>query len=77
MYSFFLFPAISYIYWCAFVHLALISCNTLLEGKYVYIYILSWFSSTNINDSQNIIGRGGYLFNSSLLFPPASQTLRQ
>ena len=39
-------------------------------------FFLSGFSFTNIHYLQDSRGRGGYLFNSSLLLPPASQTLR-
>ena len=39
-------------------------------------FFLSGFSFMNIHDSQDSRGRGGYLFNSSLPLPPASQTLR-
>ena len=41
------------------------------------IFFLSEFSFTNIDDSQRTAGKGGgYLLNSSLPLPPASQTLR-
>ena len=39
-------------------------------------FFLSGFSFTNIHYLQDSRGRGGYLFNSSLPLPPASQTLR-
>ena len=39
-------------------------------------FFLSGFSFTSIHDSQDSRGRGGYLFNSSLPLPPASQALR-
>ena len=42
---------------------------------FVLCFFLSSFSFTYIHDSQD--SRGGYLFNSSLPPPPASQTLRQ
>ena len=40
-------------------------------------FFLSGFSFTNIHDSQDSREGGGYLFKSSLPFPPASQTLRR
>ena len=40
------------------------------------LFFLSGFSFTNIHYLQDSRGRGGYLFNSSLPLPPASQTLR-
>ena len=40
------------------------------------LFFLSGFSFKYIHDSQDSRGRGGYLDNSSLPLPPASQTLR-
>ena len=40
------------------------------------LFFLSGFSFTNIHYLQDSRGRGGYLFNSSLSLPPASQTVR-
>ena len=42
----------------------------------LFVFFLSGFSFTSIHDSQDSRGRGGYLFNSSLPLPPASQALR-
>ena len=39
-------------------------------------FLLSGFSFTNIQYSQNSRGRAGYFFKSSLPLPPTSQTLR-
>ena len=41
-----------------------------------FFFFLSGFSFTNIHDSRDSREGGGYLFNSSLPLPPASQTLR-
>ena len=43
--------------------------------KILVCFFLSGFSFTNIHDSRDSRGRGGYLFNSSLPLPPATQTL--
>ena len=41
-----------------------------------FFFFLSRFSFTNIYDSRDSMGEEGYLFNSSLPLPPASQALR-
>ena len=40
------------------------------------IFFLSGFSFTNIHKSQDCREGGGHFFNSSILLPPASETLR-
>ena len=44
------------------------------EAAVCRFFFLSGFSFTNIHDSQNSRGRGGYFFYSSVPLPPASQT---
>ena len=47
-----------------------------LGNVFFFFFFLSGFSFTNIHDSRDSREGGGYLFNSSLPLPPASQTLR-
>ena len=51
-------------------------CCNVFRSMISLFFFLSWFSFTNIHDSQGNRERVGYLFNSSLTLPPATQTLR-
>ena len=53
------------------------TCFFNVKLKLLFFFFFSvwvFFSFTNIHDSQDNRGRGGYIFNSSLPFPPASHT---